>query len=82
MQGALGGEIAWPRVGLRQLSGMLIMVFARTHLQARPGRNLLFASETELFLGRSWHAQQVWKCQCVHSDFCIGPEVSWSGWWQ
>ena len=36
MQAALGGETAWTRIGLRQLSGMLIIVFARTHMQARP----------------------------------------------
>ncbi|KAK9832480.1 hypothetical protein WJX81_000147 [Elliptochloris bilobata] len=33
VQTALGGEAVWPRIGLRQLSGMLIMVFARAHLQ-------------------------------------------------
>ena len=36
MQAALGGETTWTRIGLRQLSGMLIMVFARSHMQARP----------------------------------------------
>lgn len=36
MQAALGGETAWTRIGLRQLSGMLILVFSRSHMQARP----------------------------------------------
>jgi len=35
VQSALGGSAAWPPIGLRQLSGMLIMVFARAHLQVR-----------------------------------------------
>ncbi len=29
---ALGGERGWHRVGLRQLSGMLLVIFARNHL--------------------------------------------------
>ena len=40
MQAALGGETIWTRIGLRQLSGMLIMVFARSHMQARPHSSL------------------------------------------
>lgn len=34
---ALGGEARWYQVGLRQLSGMLIMVFARTQLRDHIG---------------------------------------------
>ena len=40
MQAALGDETTWTRIGLRQLSGMLIMVFARSHMQARPHSSL------------------------------------------
>ena len=39
--GALGPNAAWARVGLRQLSGMLIMVFARTELQVQTALALL-----------------------------------------
>lgn len=32
---ALGGASRWGKFGLRQLSGMLVLVFARTELQVR-----------------------------------------------
>ena len=37
LQAALGGPGAWARVGLRQLSGMLVLVYARVHLAPSVG---------------------------------------------
>ena len=37
LQAALGGPGAWARVGLRQLSGMLVLVYARVHLAPAVG---------------------------------------------
>ena len=61
LQAALGGETTWTRIGLRQLSGMLIMVFARSHMQARARRGL----ESEISL----HEQEWFHDACCVLKF-------------
>jgi hypothetical protein len=49
--GALGGERHWHQVGLRQLSGLLILVFARNNLKVCVSRGRGRFSQ----LGITWH---------------------------
>ncbi len=63
MEGAIGSE--WTRLGLRQLSGMLILVYVRSEYLVRSPLTALFAS--------SWpHLKSSLGCGCPfeQSDHC------------
>ena len=63
MMSTLGAD-RWMRVGLRQLSGMLVMVFALSSLSVRSCSNALFASFSYM-QQRLHHACLLWYKQCA-----------------